>query len=766
MAEDKKDKKTNTSGGLDLLKRLRGLTTSSIYGSDQNFYDENDNDVSEIKQTIVKLRQYYKQTTGDDIIEFFNRVNFETNKEQNTINRKSDKNKKENQVDFNKLIDDPQNLAKITDILYLEADRIGMYNNYKMIYDHIPQMAQALDTYVDNILSPDDFTKDIFNLFYDGRSIKNIQETDENFNQVIKNLKTINTRYNIEKKASVIIRDTLVKGDQFVAVLKLEKQLNNLLTENTASKLFSLDNSDYGVTFMTKDNIEIEKEELNLIKESKILESNEDKDILEWIANSINENLQFENDYNSLLEDNFQFQDDIKKEAQKKNKKSQDIKINGSVVKLLEPERVIKLSLDDVVYGYYYVEKITEETLGQQINSLKQHPIGLGMQQGTVYSTGKIDMITDIFVRNIAKKIDKKFVTKNKDFKNLIYNLLKQGYVVDKKVRITYLSPDEVIHFKTNENEYGDSVYKKVFFIAKLYLAVLTSTLMSKLIRSSEKRVFYIEVGLDNDAENAVQSFVRDIKNKEIKMADLKDINTVLNNPGQFNDYYIPVINGEKPVEIDTLAGMDVEINNDFLEYLLKTMISGIGVPSTFLNYADEVEFMKSLAMQNGKFVRAIIHYQKMFGHYFSELYRKIYKNEFIYREEDSAVKTENAKENKNVKNEKENGESELVSYEKIQVKFPSPSSLNMTNMIEQINNSKDIIDYIVTTLIGENSDEGVKKYAVKAIATDMIPSIDWERYEKLISKSIIEKNRDDLLKLGADSGDASAGGDTSDAGY
>lgn len=81
--------------------------------------------------------------------------------------------------------------------------------------------------------------------------------------------------------------------------------------------------------------------------------------------------------------------------------------------------------------------------------------------------------------------------------------------------------------------------------------------------------VFYIECDLDQDTEGTVQSFIRDVKTKDIKMSNFgQDINTLLSSIGTFTDYYIPVVNGSKPVDIDTISGMNTEITNDFLDFL------------------------------------------------------------------------------------------------------------------------------------------------------------------------------------------------------
>jgi Bacteriophage T4-like portal protein (Gp20) len=821
VADDKSKR-----GTLGALARLRKMTDGLIFGTDQQFTDENNTDVENIKGTINKIRRNFKQTTGEDIIEFFNQVESQTaKKEKDTLVARAQGSKKK-MVNINDLVENPSTNL-ISDIMFMESNRINLYENYQLIYDHIPQMAQALDTYVDNILSPDDFTKDVFNLFYDGKSVRSADEDlDESDDQVINNLKEISRKYKIEEKAGPLIKDSLLKGDQFVAVLKLEKEFNKMLTEQQTSEIFKYTGTGSTTTQLIAEDVKITSAELEawselglnesgafgFLSESTLTEQQKMDKLSEAVVGMINENFEFTYDYHSLLEDTMTIRDDFKNELNSHGtdatdflstqydynggtatdmykgntdskgnvKDSTEVKMNGSVIKILEPDKVIKLSLDDVDYGYYYIEKLNNDSdfgegelttaFGNQLNWDKSKSVGLGIVNQTQRDFNldkKNDLIVNTFVKTISKKIDKKFVMKNKDFKNMIYSLVRQGYLVDKKVKITYLSPSEVVHFaplKSNDGEYGDSIYRKIFFVAKLYIAVLTSTLMQKISRSHDKRIYYIEVGLDNDSENAVQSFVRDVKNKEIKMDDLRDINTVLNYPGQFNDFYVPVVNGERPVEIDTIPGMDVEINNDFLDYLLKAMVSGIGVPATFLNYADEVEFMRSLAMQNGKFVRALIALQKLYGGYFSDLYRILYKNEYMYKENDS--KSSNDKDSKKSKTPAKNsGDAELtavdsIAYDKIQVKFPSPSSLNMTNLSDQINNSKDIIDFIVSTLVGDEADESKKMVARKTVAIDMLPSIDWDKYEGLISKALMTEYNENTLKnkasglgLGDDSG-------------
>ena len=54
-----------------------------------------------------------------------------------------------------------------------------------------------------------------------------------------------------------------------------------------------------------------------------------------------------------------------------------------------------------------------------------------------------------------------------------------------------------------------------------------------------------------------IQGFIKDIKSKELTSGHLKNITTILNSVGAFEDYYIPVFDGEKNIEFDTIQGIN-----------------------------------------------------------------------------------------------------------------------------------------------------------------------------------------------------------------
>jgi hypothetical protein len=312
--------------------------------------------------------------------------------------------------------------------------------------------------------------------------------------------------------------------------------------------------------------------------------------------------------------------------------------------------------------------------------------------------------------------------------KYVIYHtLITKRITKDEKVRVLFFTPDEVVHIDRKQ-----SIFDNVLFFAKLYIATLITILMQNIVRGADKRAYYIEIGLENDAANAINGVIRDIKTKELSNVHNMDLTSMLNVLGDFNDYYIPSIDGERPIEISTVDGLsNISLDNDFLNWLSNNIFSGIGLPASYLTEVDNVDFAKSLAMQNSRFIRDIVSEQVLFGFGYSELLRKLY-----IKEHGSELK-ERLKGKPSAERDKKKSSIHLLNIESIEIKFPSPVSLNMTNMNDQINN--------LSTLVESLSDVIDVKPEDKDAAT---PIFKREMYKKYLSNLKWEDIDDIMIKV------------------
>lgn len=757
--EKKRKKETQKVLNSPALKNLRDsindnskATTNALFGSDQGFIDRNAADFDQIRGTIKRVTEKYKQVTGEGIIEFMTKMVIDD--ERTTQKAKKDQMQSQGNLDLNQVLENPNN-GIVNELFLKEKTRFNLYDDYEALFEYIPQLAQAVEVFVDNIMSPDDFTKDIFSIFYDNKNVSDMSSEQ----RVIANIKNLEETYKIENKAKDWVRKTLIKGDQFIAILPLEKEFNRIIGEDGI-----LFNEHTDTVLFNEDSVVLSEHDEELL--NGYLSESADKSKVNWkedLMKIMNENITYsENRYSVIKEEllmesdfsSLNVRDEFKPTrltdlaaTKKQNKsvkelltsdslllndretKNENVVINGSFIKELDPRRVVKIKMGETCFGYYYIET-NDDRMSYTTNSFNsttsfQLKMASDMRNDTEQiADPKTRLIVDVFAKNISKKLNKKFIEANKEFKNVIYELVKQDYIIKKRVNIVYLPPNEVEHLMIHENEdgYGTSRFKKILFTSKLYLAVLTTTLMMKISRSVDHRTFYIETGLSKDVEGIIQSFVREIKSKEVKLSDLKSIDSIFNNIGQFHDYFIPQVNGEKAIDIDTTPGMNTEVENDFLDYLKKTMISGMGIPASFLTYSDEMEFARSVSMMNGMFLRTIVGMQKSLGESFSNIYRKLYKYEF------------------EAENQKDMDEDFIVDYKKIETRFPSPASLNMTNLADQISSTQGIIDFIVTNLAGSSAEDSVRDRLTRGVTKKYFPNIEWESFEKMMDETNVEE--------------------------
>ena len=702
-------------------------------------------DIELIDRAISNLSNGHNKFAGEDIIEFLTKVEFNKDKLLNSTGKSTKK--RTSREDIEKIL----TKENLQELIGFEKDRFSRYEDYNLIYSYIPELSECVKVFRDSILSPDDLTKDSLTIEYDDVDIEDTKRNAE----VSKNIKSIMEKYEVNDMAKTIIRKALTLGDFFVAVLTYDDEFNKMLLKEEVGGL-SLEESKEDERFILE-SVDVEQDadfEFLLIEAQKDLgdtkasEPDFYKNMQDTIAETINKSVNYSDSSSAL----------IKKEL-KKGRKGKDgeekFGIGGSIVRMLNPESMIKLEIDGVNFGYLHIER-SEELVSS--NTTSSYKISDFFNSRTDIETERHkkreQAIANIFIKNISKKIDNEMVRSSPEFKDYIHVLLREKYLTEKAVNITYLNNDEVVDFLVEkEGIYGQSILSRSLFFAKLYLATLVTEIMQKISRGRDKRIVYMETGLDNDVEGVVQGVVRDIKSKEIQADSLKSITTILNNIGIFEDYYIPLFDGEKLLDFDTLQGMDVDADNPFLEFLLKSAIAGTGVPVNYIDASREVDFARNLSMQNATFVRSIVVHQHMFSKAFTKLIRLLYRNEFMYEGDDKKDKGTKKKD----KNENE------IDVDDITVKLPPPISLNITNVNDQINNASQTLDFITNIYIDENNPDYATrlKFRKKAVRK-LLPHIDWNEYDALFESALVEEVEDKIKGSGG-TDDALGGDDVGD---
>lgn len=187
------------------------------------------------------------------------------------------------------------------------------------------------------------------------------------------------------------------------------------------------------------------------------------------------------------------------------------------------------------------------------------------------------------------------------------------------------------------------------------------------------------------------------------------------------------------PFNIDTISGDQVDINDEFLDMLKKSVMSSTGVPASYIDASQEVDYARSLAMQNNGFVRNVIRYQGLLGTFWEKVLRRLYELEYMKGLNKQTLK----------KKKKSNGEN--IDLNEIHVKFPMPMFMNIQNTNEQISNIQQTIEFIANSYLPDEAQTGenpnplipkIKGELKLSLAKDLMQTLDWDHYDLLLQNA------------------------------
>ena len=646
-------------------------------------------------------------------------------------------------------------------ITNMDSKRINRYNDCRVIHEYIPELSTSLDVLRDSILSPDDFSKkNAFFAYDDGSKDDSLTETERLvFESKIKDL---SEKFGIDQFIKDSVRDSLLLGDDFTIVRPIKNEFIEVLSEDVTESsdgYLLKDEGEYITEDIFQDSVMSQLGQYlnetadNLLHIDGKTNKNDPTDIIKEVVSNVKDNLLVVKNPETLLTD--------KKRAYKEFSNLQ-----GAYFKHIRPDDIIKLELDHVCIGYLYFDRSIDQdvngilghtggnttllqsmtsALNSDSNSSGSSSVNQSVVGGTSFThtdngqlategnTAKAyDALVRIFSRGISEKINKRFLEDNSEFREVILSLLKNDYLITKKVAVTFLEPEDVIHNKVESSEtYGKSVYKNGLFFAKLYLINVLNTMMIKINQGRDKRVFYVENGLDDDFEGIIEGLIRDLRSKEIPndfLSNENSITTVMRQIGSLENFYIPVTDGARAFDIDVVPGMQVDVDDNELDRLLRSAQRSTGVPYNYIDASTDVDFSRTLAIQNQGFVKTILSFQGSFSEYYTKIIQKLWKYEYGTEDASTYKKSTSANQKSPDSSSPEGTDGIIPEY--IKVSFPAPVALNADTLNERISSTEQLIEYLTNLHYPEETDDNreVRRIFKKNLAKDVyLRNVDWD---------------------------------------
>ena len=757
------DKKISTDSSINksikVANDLMDKLNMNVYNQDdpKDIEQMNDKFNNILKTEISKINNGDNADTTSFLAQLFN-----NEKRTNSVDQVLRK-----QFNNLSLDEDQSTIHTLIDEAY--RNKILKQSDIHEIASQLIELSEAIDTMRDAIVSPD-VTEGRINRIINFKS-----DSDEFNNNYIPIVESMEKRFNIQEKIkSFITPKTLEYGEYYAYIMPYSKIFNdfmatkadikyaNVYGESVTDNLTSGDDLDSfcesvydewkdHVTQDDYNNLNCEaKNEKNYKKEfiadlKNIMENvsicNEavPLPIIEEGIDSISE---FRNTYvnesgdqfvseafdkgkniaktssNIFAQINSDSSNGIHLEHRKKaNNEFKDIK--DCYFKLVDPTRMLELTIMDECIGYYYVleEDIT--------------PVA-GIMSSTLYfdkfnSNRREQNIINSIAERIVEKFDKKFLNKNPKFKKLIVNAIEYYNLNEKRIKFQFIPKEYVVHFKVNKDVDGNgvSMLQKSLFYAKLYLMLLLFKIMSIILYSNDQKVNYLRTsGIDTNLINKVQDIARQKQSRNINLMDLFSYTTLINKIGNGTELYIPVgKGGERPIETEILSGQDIQLNNDLMEKLYNSYILGTGVPSAIMNYLNEADFAKSIENANSKMNGRVVNYILDFNDPITEMYKKLMS--WSTNIPDDAIST-------------------------FTFAFPFPKSASNAAKQELVNNFDTTANFLINLLF-EESDENNKYHKMlfrKELAKRFLPMFDYDELEEIYKDTLIKSKLDNLDPL------------------
>ena len=289
------------------------------------------------------------------------------------------------------------------------------------------------------------------------------------------------------------------------------------------------------------------------------------------------------------------------------------VDFKGCHIEDLYAAQVIPFKLRGTLIGYFYVEQSPNSTYTSNYGTLSSIMDKINssvyLRNDTVTRSTQIEtMVVKKISEKLIQCINAKFINDNYDDMDVIYAFVRSNELWKTGKRVIFFHPDDICEYKREDG----SIMKNCMYLAKLYILTMLSNILTNVTRGSDRNIYYVKTGLSTDIEGHVNSAIRAIKQAQIRYSDMGTINEVFNIVGSAVDAFMPVsIDGEKPIEVETIQGQNVDMNNDFLNSMLKSIVQSFGVPSSVIDDFENIDFAKTISISNLDMAKASLDAQK-----------------------------------------------------------------------------------------------------------------------------------------------------------
>ncbi len=482
--------------------------------------------------------------------------------------------------------------------------------------------------------------------------------------------------------------------------------------------------------------------------------------------------------------------EEIAKRTTKRRKGNVSVASKGVVYTPLSPDKVVPIMVDGRCVGYYVIER-DENGMGSTLGAGPQnstvdslfkssllngavtanqntynldHAAAIPFALGEGMEDGKSDILRQLIMKSLASKANDPSIINSPSFNNLVYSLLRENYIIEKKIRISYVPVERMCYIaprRDSNSGIGISLLDKALFHIYVYLSSLITNLMIKVSKSADKEKYVIPIGEDADIEQQIENFYRVIKSKDTYVGQLGTVTGVLRKVGKFQRILVPEFDGEELIKYDQIQGQDVNMDDELMEYSLRSAVQATGTPTSMLDVMNDDEYARGILAKNATYVQQIRKFHYNINPELTKLIARAWEYRYSHYVQDTpewkkatriggkggGKVSGKSKILKDGKREADIVGSDLLAIitKYIIVFLPEPMLLQTTNQMDTF----DIVESYAEKMVelmpfdddGDSKVEMKKKMFKLEVFKEKMPHMDFAKYEKMFKSACRQVN-------------------------
>lgn len=175
----------------------------------------------------------------------------------------------------------------------------------------------------------------------------------------------------------------------------------------------------------------------------------------------------------------------------------------------------------------------------------------------------------------------------------------------------------EIAHFRLIGNSnflpHGCSYIEAARKTYKMLMLVEDAALLHRIVRSADKRAFFINVGNipPNEVDTFMQKVISTVKKAPYQDPVTGDYNLKYNMMNLLEDFYIPVRGGDTSTRIESVSGLNYSGMED-VEYYKNKLYAALNIPKAYFGEVADLNGKSTISQLDIRFCRTIQRIQKI----------------------------------------------------------------------------------------------------------------------------------------------------------